>query len=121
GGDLVAAQLAPEADVGAEASAEVNLEPLRLRAVGGGDQLALQADVRHLETGAAVRAAVHADGDRLGGVRAPPLPFIDHARGGDLGLDDGELAELDAGAGDGVPAERAGPGRQPDGVESVAQ
>ena len=64
GGDLVAAQLAAEAGVEAEAAAQVHLEALDLVAVRAGHQLALEPDVGDLDPGAGVGAAVDVDGDR---------------------------------------------------------
>src|SRR3978361_1047264 len=62
-GDLVSAELAAEARLGAEVTAEVHLEALDALPGGVPDDHALEADVRRLEPGAAVRAAVHVDAD----------------------------------------------------------
>src|SRR5690606_15818086 len=108
-GDLQAAQLAPEPGVEAEAAAEVHLEALDLVAVGVGDDLALEPDVGHLGARAGVRAAVEVDGDRdLGAhVGQALLQVLDQADRPLLGLDDRELAELDARAGHrGAPPRR---------------
>src|SRR5690348_1600760 len=95
----------------------MHLESLDLLAVRPGDQRALQADIGGLDPGAGVRAAVHVDRDR--GVEAgqPALQLADQVGGPGLGLDDGELAELDAGAGHRVPAERTRAGRQAGGIQ----
>src|SRR5262249_44174708 len=73
---------------------------------------ALEPDVGRLDPGARVRAAVDVDRDRDVEIRQALLELADQVGGAGLGLDDGQLAELDAGAGHRVPAESAGPGRQ---------
>ena len=76
-------------------------------------ELALETDVGDLDPGAGVRAAVDVDGDagcraRRAGVSSSSTT---RCRLG-LGLDDGELAELDAGAGHHRAPEGVRPGRQ---------
>src|ERR1700761_7279592 len=100
-----------------QAAPQVDLEPLHLLAVRSGDQRALQPDVRGLDAGTGVGAAVHVDRDRLGEVGQPPLQLADQVAGARLGLDDGQLAELDAGARHRVPAERARVHLQAGGLE----
>src|SRR6201996_8169170 len=110
-GGLEPADLAPEPRFGpvttSQAAAQVDLEPFHLLAVRPGDQRALQPDVRGLDAGAGVRAAVHVDRDRLVELGQPPLQLADQVDGARLGLHDGQLAELNAGARHRVPAERA--------------
>src|SRR3954447_6494604 len=98
-GDLVGAQLAAELRLEAEAATEVHLEALDLPAVGVHHQLALEAEVGDLGPRARVRAAVDVDGDRHRQLRETVLELGDQVGGALLGLDDRELAELDAGAG----------------------
>ena len=77
------------------------------------DELALEPDVGDLDAGAGVGAAVDVQADRgvevagtsRGAARARPRPSRRC-----LGVDDGELAELDAGAGHRVAAAGAGTG-----------
>ncbi len=76
------------------------------------DEGALEPDVGDLETCAGIRAAVHVDADRLVEVGQPPLQLVDERPGLRLGLDDGEFAELDAGAGHGAAPENARPDDQ---------
>src|SRR3954469_7233038 len=59
----------------------------------------LQPDVGKLETGAGVRAAVHVDRDRGVELRKSPRELLVEVDRAHLGLDDGQLAELDARAG----------------------
>ena len=109
GGRLQAADLAAETGVEAERSAQVDLEPLDLVAVVVGDDLALEPDVGDLDAGAGVGAAVDVDRqghvDLVDDVREPFLEQADGAGRGGLGVDDGELAVLQAGARHGVAAE----------------
>ena len=98
------AQLAAEVGLQPGGAAEVHLEALDLVAVGVEHQLALEADVGDLGAGAGVRAAVDVDGDRRVEVGEPPLELGDEVAGAVLGVDDRELAELDAGAGHRVAA-----------------
>ena len=101
-GHLVGAQLAAEVGAQAGGAAEVHLEALDLVAVVVEHQLALEADVGDLGAGAGVGAAVDVDGDRGVEVGEAALELGDQVAGAVLGVDDGELAELDAGAGHGV-------------------
>src|SRR3954449_9996103 len=98
-GHLVGTELLAEPRVQPEAAAEVDLEALDLVAGRVQDQLALEADVGDLRPRAGVRAAVDVDADRHGQVREPVLELGDQVGGALLGLDNRELAELDAGAG----------------------
>ena len=124
GGHLEAAHRAAEAGLvavgGGEAAAEVHLEAGLLLAVDRDDH-ALEADVGDLDAGAGVGAAVDVQGDRgveRRDVGEPALELGDRRGGGGLGLDDRELAELDAGARHRVPAERARRDRQAEVVEA---
>src|ERR1700742_3398355 len=107
GGGFQAPDLAPEARrravTAAQAAPQVDLKALHLLTVRAGDQRPLQPDVSGLDAGAGVRAAVHVDRDRLGEVRQPPFQLVDQVDGAGLGLHDGQLAELDPGAGHRVP------------------
>ena len=89
----------------AEAAAEVQLEAEHLLVAATGER-ALQPDVGDLVLGAGVRAAVHVDADRRLEIAHALLEVGDDARRDLLGLADRETAELDAGAGDGLAAER---------------
>ncbi|KPC71416.1 hypothetical protein ADL26_15480, partial [Thermoactinomyces vulgaris] len=95
-GDLEAAGLASQARRGGVPAAEVDLEALDLLAVLVGDELALEADVAGLGAGAGVGAAVDVDGDRHVEFGDALLELGDEVAGAVLGVDDGELAELDA-------------------------
>src|SRR3954469_13728278 len=63
------------------------------------DDRTLQPDVGKLEPRAGVGAAVHVDGDRGVELRQSPRELLVEVDRAHLGLDDGQLAELDAGAG----------------------
>src|SRR5690606_30547226 len=109
GGDLQSAHLAAEGRLQAEGAAEVHLVAADLAALVVRDELALEADVGGLDARAGVRAAVDVDGERLVEVRQAALEFVDELAAALLGLHDGQLAELDAGAGHGAaPEGRAG-------------
>src|SRR5882757_2270156 len=113
GSHLQPAQLAAESGVQPEAATQVHLETGHLVAVRGGDDLALEPDVGGLGAGAGVRAAVEVDCDgglQVRDVGQPALQLGDQRGGPALGLHDGQLAELDAGAGHGVspPRRRVG-------------
>src|SRR6476660_189411 len=120
-GGLEPPQLAAEAaglSLGhGQATAEVHLVALDRLPVRAGHELPLQADVGDLGPRAGVRAAVDVDGDvqvlDVVGVE-PALQLGDERRRPDLGLHDGELAELDAGAGHGAAPPRRRLGLQPD-------
>ena len=90
----------------AEAASEMQLEAEHLL-VAAARERALQADVGDLVLGARVRAAVHVDAHRRLEVAHPILEVGDDPRRDLLGLADREPAELDAGARDRLPAERA--------------
>src|SRR5699024_8084861 len=102
-----------------QAAAQVHLE-------AGGvavEQLALETDVGGLDAGAAVGATVEVDGHRRLQrcvVGKPALQLVDQLGGRVLGVDKGELAGLDAGAGQGRGVEGAGAGVETDGGEPVA-
>src|SRR5699024_5059997 len=86
------------------------------------EQLALETDVGGLDAGAAVGATVEVDGHRRLQrcvVGEPALQLVDQLGGRVLGVDKGELAVPDAGAGHGRAAEGAGAGVEPDGGESL--
>jgi len=74
--DLEPAELAAEAGIEAQTTAEVHLEALDLLALVH-DELALQADVGDLGAGAGVGAAVHVDRDRGVQRREPLLELAD--------------------------------------------
>src|SRR5690242_12835863 len=61
GGDLQATDLAAETGLQTQRATQVHLVALDLLAPVVEDQLALETDVRHLDTGAGVRAAVEVD------------------------------------------------------------
>ena len=79
------------------------------------DDLALEADVRDLDAGAGVRAAVDGQGDAPleVGVRQTRVELGRYARRQLLGLHDRELAELQPGAGQGRAGEGARIGIEP--------
>ena len=121
GGHAQAAELATELGVLAHQPAEVHLEGV-LVAVRALRDDALEADVGDLEACARVRAAVHVDRDRSVEVGQPlsrvPAWIVVGAL---LRLDERELAELDAGAGDRAAPERRGTHREPERVEFVGE
>src|SRR5215212_20340 len=106
-GHLVTAELAAEGGLHAEVAAQVHLEALDHLAVGVADHRALEPDVGGLESGAAVRAAVDVDADRHIEVGQPLLQLRVQVLRVLLGLDDRELAELQAGASHRAAAEGA--------------
>src|SRR6185437_10508764 len=110
--DLEPAELAAEGGLGAEMPAQVHLVDLDVLAVGAARDRALEPDVGDLEPGARVGAAVDRDAHRLGEVRQPPLQLAVELLRPGLGLDDRQLAELDAGAGQRALPERARVHRQ---------
>ena len=124
GGDLETADRAAEARlvaVGAdEPAAEVHLVPRDLLARVVHDQLALEPDVGGLDARARVGAAVDVERDRMRQLElVETLLEVEHGGGRErLGLDDRELAELDAGARDGAAADQARARRQPELVEA---
>ena len=102
-------------DIAPEAAAEMHLEAELGLTVRAGQDLALQTDVGGLDPGAGVRAAVDVQADRpiQGYVGQPLLESVDHGCCRALGLDEGELAVLDTGAGQGGSPEWARIGPQP--------
>ena len=107
---LWARSLRPMFGAEAERAAEVHLEALDLVAVVVHDELALEADVGDLGAGAGVGAAVDVDRDLGVEVGEALLQLGHQAARALLGVDDRELAELDAGAGHrrAPPVARAG-------------
>ena len=91
----------------------MDLEPL-----DAVDDRALEADVTGLEAGAGVGAAVDVEGQRLGEVGQPPLELAVEVDGAHLGLDDGQLAELQPGACQRAATEDARPDPQVLGLEA---
>ena len=108
GGDLEAAHLAAEAGVQARAPPpRCTWKPSTCSPSASGDQLALEPDVGDLDAGAGVGAAVDVDGDAARRSRAARCSSSSISVGAArLGLDDRELAELDAGAGHRAAPER---------------
>ena len=94
------AQLAPDDEVLAQATTEVDLVAGHLVTGRVGDDLALETDVRHLDAGATVRATVEMDRDGVlelvVEVAETLLELGDEVVGSLLRLDDGKLAELQA-------------------------
>src|SRR3990170_3282948 len=123
-GDLESAHRAAEpglvAALRGETAAEVHLEPWLLASVAVRQQLALETDVGGLDARAGGRASVHMQADRLRHLDPGEtlLEFEHRDRCGLLGLDDRELAELEARAGDRGTPEEAGSGREAELVES---
>src|SRR5918992_5071050 len=105
--DLEPAYLASHAVHVAEVAAEVHLEGVDLRTVRLAYEAAHQPDVGDLEARTGVWAAVDIDSDRLVEVRHAVLQLAIEPVRALLGLDDGELAELDPRAGHGAPPQRA--------------
>ena len=112
---LVLAQLAAEAAVQAEASAQMHLEALN-RTITVVNHLALEPDVGDLDAGAGVRAAVDVDRDRDVELRIDvlePLLQVGHqALCAHPRLGEAQLAVLDAGAGHQVAPPMRRPRRQ---------
>ena len=109
-----AAQTGLGAPVGGQPAAQVHLETGHLLAVDR-DDLAFEADVRDLDAGAGVRAAVDGQGDASleVGVRQASVELGRNSCRQLLGLHDRELAELQPGAGQGRAGEGARVGVEP--------
>ncbi|ALW70825.1 hypothetical protein RC30_08730 [Campylobacter jejuni] len=112
GEDLVAAHLLAEVRLQADGSAEVHLEALHALPLVGGEDLAGQANIRHLGARTGVRAAIEADLQRHVEVAQAILQLVHQRDGALLGDDVRELAELQASTGDDVAAEGRGLGGQ---------
>ncbi|MCY1237033.1 hypothetical protein D9M72_497130 [compost metagenome] len=109
--------------MGSQPTAQVDLEAGAGIAVGRWQHHALESDVRGLDAGAGVGAAV--DVQRQGLRQLAALDEVGESAfqlghggcGGDLSFHDGQLAVFDAGAGDGAAAEHGRPGGEAQGVE----
>src|SRR5205807_1029854 len=124
-GDLVLAQLSSKTAVRAQGAAQVHLKPFDGSAVAVVDHLALEADIRNLNAGTRVRAAVDIDGDwhvQLGvDVFEPTLELGHQHLRTPASVGEGQLAEFDPTAGHQVSAPMRRSRRQAKGVQARDQ